>query len=214
MTTLMNGDALAAMEQLDGAGGGSNVDLLADQAMRNGVEEAIDFDMIIEGDAGQAPFRKLVVGVGKRRQERPLDRLEQMPSADAEPAHAMRAVGASGASYATLGLSPLSQRAGVSLPPQPLWLRFVLEWIKLHGARFYNFVGLDSFKAKFNPDQWEPIYAIAEGARFSAAALYGIAGAFSGGGPIRLVVVALVRAAVREMRTLLNRVRSKGRRQL
>jgi len=128
--------------------------------------------------------------------------------------HAMRAVGASGASYATLGLSPLSQRAGVSLPPQPLWLRFVLEWIKLHGARFYNFVGLDSFKAKFNPDQWEPIYAIAEGARFSAAALYGIAGAFSGGGPIRLVVVALVRAAVREMRTLLNRVRSKGRRQL
>src|SRR6478609_8380738 len=89
MTTLMNGDALAAMEQLDGAGGGSNVDLLADQAMRNGVEEAIDFDMIIEGDAGQAPFRKLVVRVGQRRQERPLDRLEQMPSADAEPAHDM-----------------------------------------------------------------------------------------------------------------------------
>ncbi len=122
--------------------------------------------------------------------------------------NAMRAVGASGATYATLGLSPLSERVGVSLPRQPLWLRFVLEWIKLHGARFYNFGGLDSFKAKFNPDQWEPIYAIAEGARFSPAALYGIAGAFSGGAPVRLVMTALLRAAAREVRTLASPVRS------
>jgi len=122
--------------------------------------------------------------------------------------YAMRAVGASGASYATLGLSPLSQRAGIAQPPQPLWLRAVLEWVRLHGARFYNFDGLDAFKAKFNPQQWEPIYAIAEGRRFSPRALKAIAGAFSGGAPVRLVSVALWRAAVQELGLLVRRIRS------
>lgn len=118
---------------------------------------------------------------------------------------AMRAVAASGASYATLGLSPLSERANVDLLQQPLWLRFVLRWVKLHGARFYNFAGLDAFKAKFNPDFWEPIYAIAEGPRFPPSALYAIAGAFSGGAPIRLVVRALLRAAGEEVTSLRRR---------
>lgn len=112
---------------------------------------------------------------------------------------AMRAVGASGATYCTLGLSPLSQRAGVTDRQQPLWLRFALQWVRLHGARFYNFAGLDAFKAKFNPQGWEPIYAIAEGAKFSPGALYAIAGAFSGGAPVRLVLRALLRAAFEEM---------------
>src|SRR4051812_8273027 len=40
---------------------------------------------------------------------------------------AVRAVAASGATYATLGLSPLSQRANLQPPPQPLWLRLVLK---------------------------------------------------------------------------------------
>jgi len=65
---------------------------------------------------------------------------------------------------------------------------------ELYGARFYNFGGLDAFKAKFNPEDWEPIYAIAEGASFPPRALYAIAGAFSGGTPFRLVVRALLRA--------------------
>jgi phosphatidylglycerol lysyltransferase len=105
---------------------------------------------------------------------------------------AMRSIAASGSTYATLGLSPLSMRAGTQLQ-QPIWLRLVLRWVKLHGARFYNFGGLDTFKAKFNPEEWEPIYAIAEGARFSPRALYAIAAAFSGGTPIRLVLRALLR---------------------
>jgi len=92
---------------------------------------------------------------------------------------AMRAVAASGATYATLGLSPLSQRAVVQPIPQPFWLRLVLKWVRVHGARFYNFGGLESFKAKFNPHTWEPIYAIAEGKTFSPSTLYAIAGAFA-----------------------------------
>ena len=121
---------------------------------------------------------------------------------------AMRAVAESGASYATLGLSPLSERVEVALLSEPLWLRFVLRWVKLHGARFYNFGGLDAFKAKFNPDFWEPIYAIAEGPRFPASALYAIAGAFSGGAPVRLVIKALVRAAGDEIAWLRKESRS------
>jgi phosphatidylglycerol lysyltransferase len=124
---------------------------------------------------------------------------------------AMRAVADSGSTYATLGLSPLSQRAQSVQVPQPLWLRFLLRWIRLHGARFYNFVGLDAFKAKFNPDAWEPIYGIAEGPRFPPRALYAIAGAFSGGAPIRLVGRSLLRAAIDEIASLLKRVVSHPR---
>jgi phosphatidylglycerol lysyltransferase len=119
---------------------------------------------------------------------------------------AMRAVAESGANYSTLGLSPLSARVGVTLPDQPLWLRFALRWVRLHGARFYNFAGLDSFKAKFNPERWEPIYAIAEGERFPPGALYAIAGAFSGGTPIRLVLTAMMRAVVREVRGVVGKI--------
>jgi phosphatidylglycerol lysyltransferase len=107
---------------------------------------------------------------------------------------AMRAIAASGSSYATLGLSPLSRRAGLAQPPMPAWLSIMLRSVRLYGARFYNFGGLDAFKAKFNPQQWEPIYAIAEGSSFPPRALYAIAGAFSGGAPVRLVLRALLRA--------------------
>ncbi|MGH7602599.1 MAG: phosphatidylglycerol lysyltransferase domain-containing protein [Gemmatimonadaceae bacterium] len=120
---------------------------------------------------------------------------------------AMRAAAASGASYATLGLSPLSDRAPVVPLRQPLWLRLLLQWVRLHGARFYNFVGLEAFKAKFNPEVWEPIYAIAEGSSFSPRDLYAIAAAFSGGAPLRLVARALAKAAWREAKTMLGRIR-------
>ena len=107
---------------------------------------------------------------------------------------AMRAIAASGSSYASLGLSPLSRCAGLTQLRSPVWLSFALRSLRLYGARFYNFGGLDAFKAKFNPQQWEPIYAIAEGASFPPRALYAIAGAFSGGAPVRLVLRALLRA--------------------
>jgi phosphatidylglycerol lysyltransferase len=88
--------------------------------------------------------------------------------------------------------------------------------VRLHGARFYNFDGLDAFKAKFNPEVWEPIYGIAEGSRFPPRALYAIAGAFSGGAPLRLVARALLRAGREEIVSLFMRVapRRAGRGQL
>jgi len=117
----------------------------------------------------------------------------------------MQAVASSGATYGTLGLSPLSERGAIELR-QPLWLRLLLRWLRRHGTRFYNFRGLDAFKAKFNPQVWEPIYAIAEGKNFPPRALYAIAGAFSGGAPIRLVARALMRAALEEISSLIEKV--------
>jgi phosphatidylglycerol lysyltransferase len=119
---------------------------------------------------------------------------------------AMRAIGESGSSYATLGLSPLSQRAGLQPHGQPMWLSAVLGWVRLHGARFYNFGGLDAFKAKFNPPVWEPIYAIADAPSFSPRYLYAIAGAFSGGAPVRLVMLAVLRAVREEVTSLVRRL--------
>ncbi|HKR09768.1 MAG TPA: DUF2156 domain-containing protein [Gemmatimonadaceae bacterium] len=121
---------------------------------------------------------------------------------------AVKAVAASGASYVTLGLSPLSQHVDGAVVRQPMWLRFTLRWVRLHGARFYNFGGLDAFKAKFNPEHWEPIYAISEGGTFPPRALYAIAGAFSGGNPIKLVLVALAAAIKNEVGRASRRLRA------
>jgi phosphatidylglycerol lysyltransferase len=98
----------------------------------------------------------------------------------------------------------LSQHAPVPEIQHPRWLEFLLRWVRLHGARFYNFAGLDAFKAKFNPEAWEPIYAIGQGPAFSPRDLYAIAGAFSGGAPVQLVVRALSKAARQETASLLS----------
>lgn len=116
---------------------------------------------------------------------------------------AMRSLAADGAEYVTLGLAPLSTRAqlpaGEDDVPQPLWLRAVLAWTRLHGRRFYNFDGLDAFKAKLHPESWEPIFAISTERHFSVGTLYAIASAFSAGSPIALIARALWKAARQEM---------------
>jgi phosphatidylglycerol lysyltransferase len=80
-----------------------------------------------------------------------------------------------------------------------MWLDLLLRWVRVHGRRFYNFDGLDAFKAKFNPQLWEPIYAIADADRFPPRALYAIAGAFSGGNPVALIAKASLRAGKQEL---------------
>ena len=36
-----------------------------------------------------------------------------------------------------------------------------------HGRRFYNFRGLEAFKASLEPMRWEPVYAIAPAGRIT-----------------------------------------------
>jgi phosphatidylglycerol lysyltransferase len=114
----------------------------------------------------------------------------------------MRAVAADGACYATMGLVPLSQRVPLKSADNPLWLRVLLAWLRAHGRRFYNFQGLEEFKAKFRPEDWEPIYAIANEARFSPRSLYAIAAAFSGVPPWVAVASGMVKALAQEIRWL------------
>jgi phosphatidylglycerol lysyltransferase len=117
---------------------------------------------------------------------------------------AMRTLAAQGASYVTLGLAPLSRHARPV--PGPMWLRVLLAWVRLHGRRFYNFEGLDSFKAKFQPPAWEEILAIYNEPRFEPRALYAIAAAFSGRSPPSMLVRALWKAVRQEGKWVAERV--------
>lgn len=113
---------------------------------------------------------------------------------------AMRVLAADGFDYATLGLSPLSSRAQVAPFQNPFWLRILLAWMRKHGQRFYNFDGLDSFKAKLQPESWEPVFAVSNEPQLSLKTLYAIASAFSGNSPFKLFLGGLWRALKTEIK--------------
>lgn len=115
---------------------------------------------------------------------------------------AMRALAEGGYDYATLGLSPLSTRAEVAPFRNPFWLRVLLAWMRKHGQRFYNFDGLDRFKAKLRPERWEPVFAISNEPRVSPRTIYAIAAAFSQNAPVRLFLKGFRRALTTELKWL------------
>jgi len=119
---------------------------------------------------------------------------------------AMRVLAGEGYEYATLGLSPLSKRADVEPFRNPMWLLLLLAWLRKHGQRFYNFDGLDAFKAKLKPERWEPVFAVSSEARVSFRTLHAIAGAFSGNATARLVFEGLLRAIASELRWIKRRI--------
>ena len=125
---------------------------------------------------------------------------------------AVRAVARDGARYVTLGLVPLAAHNWNPRDYNPLWLSAVMAWVRAHGRRFYDFAGLDAFKSKFRPQEWEPIFAVANEPRFSPRTLWAIAGAFGGRSPLSLVSRAMARAVGQEGRWLLEGKRSSGRR--
>lgn len=122
---------------------------------------------------------------------------------------AMRVLASDNYGYATLGLSPLSKRAEIKSFRNPFWLRVLLAWMRKHGQRFYNFDGLDRFKAKLQPAKWEPVFAISNEKRLSPNTLYAIAAAFSENAPIALFFGGLRRAFVTELGWLKRRADEK-----
>lgn len=114
---------------------------------------------------------------------------------------AVRSVADEGAEYLTLGLAPLAKRE-MFTHSEPAWLKIALRLTGMHGKRFYNFEGLENFKAKFQPDTWEPVYAIQRSRSFSPRALYAIAGAFASGPPLSIIAKGIARAATQEARWL------------
>lgn len=117
----------------------------------------------------------------------------------------MRDVADGGADYLTLGLSPLSRRGDPPGYDPPPWMRPLVAWLRAHGRRFYNFGGLEAFKASLRPARWEPVYAIVTGSRFTPSMLRAVAGVFSGGSPEWFVARALAEAARREVAGSLSR---------
>jgi phosphatidylglycerol lysyltransferase len=121
---------------------------------------------------------------------------------------AIRWMASAGSDYVTLGLSPLSSRAGTAPDLNPFLIRLILSWLRAHGRRFYNFDGLDAFKAKFQPEWWEPVYAISNRRNFSLRSLYAIAAAFTGGAPAATGLRAIKRALGQEAEWMAEKVLS------
>lgn len=111
---------------------------------------------------------------------------------------AMGSVVADGSRFVTLGLAPLSpftERTNLHHPP---WLRVLLAWMRAHGNRFYNFEGLEAYKAKFRPHEWEPVYAVVNEPRIRLSMLYAITAAFADGSPVALFFRGIAHAIALE----------------
>lgn len=126
---------------------------------------------------------------------------------------AMRTLADDGTEYATLGILPLSTRATLPEESPPLWLRILLVWLRRHGRRFYNFDGLDAFKAKLRPTRWEPVYVLVSEPKVRVRTLFAILDAFSGNAPVALVSGALAKAAATEIKRFRALVRPSKRKE-
>ena len=123
---------------------------------------------------------------------------------------AVRAMAEDGDRFVTLGLAPLASVEESATNPQ--WLRLFFAWTRAHGRRFYNFDGLERFKAKFRPHRWEPVYMISCEERFSIGSIVAVAGAFAGGKLGSAIGRTLRRAFLQELRWLVARGCESGNR--
>jgi phosphatidylglycerol lysyltransferase len=106
---------------------------------------------------------------------------------------AVRAMADAGSGYVTLGLSPISRHVRLRDEHAPAWLRTVLSTVRAYGRRFYNFEGLDNFKAKFHAPRWETVYAISNEPSMSLRTLFATAAAFAGENPLHTLLKGLRR---------------------
>jgi phosphatidylglycerol lysyltransferase len=107
-----------------------------------------------------------------------------------------------GCTYATMGLVAL---ANGTTTDNPLWLRTLMNIARAHANRFYNFRGLERFRSKMSPANWEKLYVISNQERFTPQALYAVGGAFSGISPMRAIGLAILKGVREELHGLLNR---------
>lgn len=117
---------------------------------------------------------------------------------------AFRQLAAEGVGFVSLGIVPLSRRAD-GPDSAPWWLRGIFGWARAHSRRFYNFDGLDRFKAKLYPDDWLPVYALLTAPSPTPTLMWGVLEAVVGGPPMSFLASAGARAA----RTEWTRIRRK-----
>lgn len=112
---------------------------------------------------------------------------------------AMRRFAREGCEFVTLGLVALAHAADEQIRRNPGWMRIMMYFARAHANRFYNFLGLEHFRAKMLPDQWQTVYAICNERRFSPATLYAIGGAFSGIPPWAAIAIGVGKAVRDEL---------------
>src|SRR5271168_1509296 len=78
VAALVDADALAPMEDLDGSRGDPDVDLGADERVRNRIQKVVDLDVIVEIDPRAPPLRELPVVGGQGDEGVALDSFEKL----------------------------------------------------------------------------------------------------------------------------------------
>ena len=114
---------------------------------------------------------------------------------------AMRQFAREGNTRVTLGLVALARAADEGIERNPLWLSTMMKVARAHANRFYNFQGLEQFRVKMSPHEWEPVYAIATEKHFSPLTLYSIGAAFAGRSPWYAVGMGVVKAIRQEFQS-------------
>jgi phosphatidylglycerol lysyltransferase len=118
---------------------------------------------------------------------------------------AMRQFEADRCHWVTLGLVALAHAADEQIRTNPEWLRLLMYFARAHANRFYNFRGLEHFRVKMAPHQWETVYAISNERKFSIHTMYALGGAFSGVAPWAAVALGVGKAVRDESRALFHR---------
>ena len=159
---------------------------------------------IFVAERASAPAAYLVAAPVPARDGWLIEQWPRQPSAPNGTTHmlidaAMESFAASGSAYVTLGVTPLAARSDTSATPLPRWLNLLFRWMRAHGRRFYNFRGLEAFKASLEPAGWEPVYVIAPGPALTLSMLRAIAGVFANGQPERFIARGLYDAVRREL---------------
>jgi phosphatidylglycerol lysyltransferase len=95
---------------------------------------------------------------------------------------AMRMAAGEGLTFVTLGLAPLAGE-----------VRAPLRIARTVGAPLYNFDGLRAFKAKLQPERWDPIYLSFPDDTAPARAVLDVLAAFAHGGLLRFGLRTLLR---------------------
>jgi phosphatidylglycerol lysyltransferase len=110
-----------------------------------------------------------------------------------------RRVDALGAGLITLGLAPLAHRGAPRVDRAPGWLTAIFGFLRGHAQRFYNFRGLEAFKAKFGAAQWSPVYCVLSPGSHLGRAMLAITAAFAGEPLRQFLPRALMRGLTNEL---------------
>ncbi len=99
---------------------------------------------------------------------------------------AMSTFAAEGCKTVSMGLAPLSAKAGLAPGrPGPLWLRMFFRFMRWSANPLYNFKGLEHYKYKFRPHWSEPVYIVVNSEHLWPINVLAIAHAFAGS-PLQL----------------------------